>query len=86
MQNKSNGFYNSDQLKMLSRVLGEALAATISSNGSTVNDGEVEELTSRLGRAVINHFIAGETDPEMLKILAIKSIEGAEISDAKIGT
>ena len=86
MQNQSNGFYNSDQLKMLSRVLGEALAATISSNVSTVSDGEVEELTSRLGRAVIHHFIAGETDPEMLKAMAIRSIQGGETSDATTGT
>ena len=86
MQDQSNGFYNSDQLTMLSRVLTEALAATISSNGSTVSDGAVEELTSRLGQAVINHFIAGETDPEMLKAMAIRSIQGGETSDATTGT
>jgi hypothetical protein len=86
VQDQSNGFYNSDQLTMLSRVLTEAVAATINSNGSAVSDGAVEELTSRLGQAVIHHFIAGETDPEMLKTMAIRSVQGGETSDATTGT
>ena len=73
MQNQSNGFYNSEQLKMLSRVLEQVLAAAI--DGGAITDGEKQELGSRLGKIIMDRFTAGETDPDRQKTIALESIQ-----------
>jgi hypothetical protein len=71
----ANGTYNSEDLAMLSRVLEEALAATI--DGVAVTDAEMQELSSRLGKVIMDRFTAGETDPEVLKRIAVESTRSA---------
>jgi hypothetical protein len=46
---------------MLSRVLEEAVTAAI--DGAAIADGEKQELSSRLGKVIMDHFTAGQTDP-----------------------
>jgi hypothetical protein len=58
---------SADQLETLSRVLREALAATLA-NVLQRSDEAVEELTSRLGKVIIDQFATGESDPELLKV------------------
>jgi hypothetical protein len=35
----------------------------------------MQDLSSRLGKAIMDHFEAGETDPERLKKIAIESVQ-----------
>jgi hypothetical protein len=58
---------------MLSRVLEEALEASI--NGAGFTEAGIQELGSRLGKVIMDSFVAGETDPERLKTIAIESIQ-----------
>jgi len=67
--------YNSDHLNMLSRVLEEAIAATLQFNGRSRSDAQIQELSSRLGKIIMDRFTAGETDPERLKEVALESIQ-----------
>jgi len=57
---------------MLSRVLEEALEATI--NGVGLADRAMQDLSSRLGMVIMERFTAGEGDPERLKTIAIESL------------
>ena len=70
MPNQPNRSYNSDDLKMLSRVLEEALKQA--SVGLT--DQAMQDLSSRLGKVIMERFTAGESDPERLKTIAIESL------------
>ena len=72
MQVQLNNAYSPEQLAMLTRVLEEALAA---SDGPLARDFRFEELRSRLGKVIIDQFARGETDPEMLKIIAVNTID-----------
>ena len=74
MKTRPVALYDPDQLAMLSRVLREALSETLDLVGSGESEPDVEELTSRLGKVIMDQFIAGETDPEFLKLIAIKSM------------
>jgi len=69
---KPNGSYSSDDLAMLARALEEALAA--SSDGPAISGPAAEEMRLRLGK-IMETFIAGETDPERLKAIAVASVE-----------
>ena len=60
--------YSSADLTMLSRVLKEALEASI--NGAGFTEAGIQELGSCLGKAIMDSFVAGETDPEVLKSYA----------------
>jgi hypothetical protein len=71
-----SGVYTSEELAMLSRVLDEALKVVVELSGTRLGDEEMEELSSRLGKVIMDHFTAGETDPERLKTIAIESIQG----------
>ena len=73
MLTKPNGSYSSDDLAMLARALEEALAA--SSDGPAISGPAAEELRLRLGKVIMETFIAGETDPEGLKAIAVESVE-----------
>jgi sensor histidine kinase regulating citrate/malate metabolism len=70
---KPNGFYSSDDLAMLSRVLEEALIVSV--DGSKLSESTIQELISRLGNLIMNRFKAGETNPERLKAIAVESIQ-----------
>jgi hypothetical protein len=67
----TNG-YGSGDLAMLSRVLEEALIAATDGAGLTGID--IQELSSRLGKVIMDRFTAGETDPETLKTMALESV------------
>jgi hypothetical protein len=73
MPNQPNRSYNSDDLKMLSRVLEEALEASI--NGVELTDQAMQDLSSRLGKVIMERFTAGESDPKRLKTIAIESLK-----------
>ncbi len=72
MPNQPNRSYNSDDLKMLSGVLEEALEASV--NGVGLTDQAMQDLSSRLGKVIMERFTAGESDPERLKTIAIESL------------
>jgi hypothetical protein len=56
---------------MLSR---EALQVIIKRAG--LSEPAIQELSSRLGKVIMDHFIAGETDPErLMKTTAVESIQ-----------
>jgi hypothetical protein len=74
MENQST-IYNSDHLNMLSRVLEETMAAMLQFNGRSRSDAQIQELSSRLGKIIMDRFAAGETDPERLKEVALESIQ-----------
>jgi len=59
---------------MLSRVLHEALSASLNIVGPAQSELDVEEIASRLGEIIMDQFLAGETDPELLKLIAVKTI------------
>jgi hypothetical protein len=69
---KPSDSYSSDDLAMLSRVLEEAVAAGIDGGGLT--ELQIRELTSQLGKALMDRFVAGESNPELLKQAALDSI------------
>jgi hypothetical protein len=70
MLDKPSKPYNCDHLRMLTSILNETLAAVTKTNGAPV--GDVQE---RIGRVIMDSFIAGETDPGRLKAIALQSIE-----------
>ena len=55
--------YGSEELAMLLRVLDESVKVVVE---STVHCSVkmMQDLSSRLGKAIMDHFEAGETDPE----------------------
>jgi hypothetical protein len=73
MVDKPTKAYNSDDLAMLSRVLEEAMNATI--DGADLTELEMKELSSRLSKVIMDRFTAGETDPERLKAIAVESVQ-----------
>jgi DNA-directed RNA polymerase alpha subunit len=74
MQVQSNNTYEPEQLAMLTRVLDEALAAIVNCDGPSGRNCPVEELRAHLGKVIIDQFAMGETDPEMLKIIAVNTM------------
>jgi hypothetical protein len=58
---------------MLSRVLEEALIVSVDGRGLSVP--AVQELIARLGKVIMDRFDAGETDPEVLKKIAVESLQ-----------
>jgi hypothetical protein len=73
MVDKPSRTYNSDDLAMLSRVLEEARDATV--NGADLSELEMQELSTQLGKVIMDCFITGETDPERLKAIAVESFQ-----------
>jgi hypothetical protein len=67
--------YSSDDLRMLARVFEEALQAII--DHAPLNETQIRELSSQLGKVLMNRFTAGENDPERLKKIAIESVRGS---------
>ena len=74
MQVQLNNAYDPEQLAMLTRVLEEALAAIVNCDGPLARDFPIEEVRSRLGKVIIDQFAIGETDPEVLKIIAVNTM------------
>jgi hypothetical protein len=70
MQDKPGKPYDSDHLRMLSGVLNEALAAITKTGSAQVNGAQ-----ERIGRVIMDSFVAGETDPERLKAIALQSMQ-----------
>jgi hypothetical protein len=62
----------SNDVSMLSRVLEEALIVSVDGRGLSVP--AVQELIARLGKVIMDRFNAGETDPEVLKKIAVESL------------
>jgi hypothetical protein len=67
--------YGSEDLALLSRVLDESLKVVVESTGAPLSDEEMQDLSSRLGKVIMDHFEAGETDPESLKSIAVESVQ-----------
>jgi hypothetical protein len=61
-----------DDLAMLARVLEEALEASI--NGAAFTEQAIQEMKPRLGKVIMESFVAGETNPARLKKIAIESV------------
>jgi hypothetical protein len=59
---------------MLSVVLKDAVTDKV--DGRVVNEAEVRELVTEIGRAIMDHFTAGETDPGLLKKVALQASSG----------
>jgi hypothetical protein len=59
---------------MLSVVLKDAVTDKV--DGRVVNKAEVRELVIQIGRAIMDRFTAGETDPELLKMVALQASSG----------
>ena len=74
MQDKPRGSFDSETMAMLARVLDEAVKALIGFRHAPLNDAELQNLSTRLGRIIVNAYNTGETDPKTLKIVAVKSI------------
>ena len=68
---KPNGYYDPEQLAMLSRVLHEAVRAV---DGAFTSDGDIRDLGTVLGRVIMSRYEAGERDPEALRNAAVESI------------
>ena len=73
MTDKLAKIYSPDDLAMLSRVLEEVLDASI--DGASITELQVQELSSRLGKVIIDSFTTGEADPERLKAIAMESVQ-----------
>jgi hypothetical protein len=71
---RPNQIYDSDDLRMLSRVLKEALKATMEFNDTSISETSIQATGSRLSQVILNHFEAGETDPEVLSAIAVNSL------------
>lgn len=69
-----SGVYSSEQLAMLSQVLDDALKVAVELSDAPLNGNELQDLSAQLGKVIMDHFTAGETDPERLKTIAVKSI------------
>jgi hypothetical protein len=65
--------YGPADLAMLTRVLEEALDASI--NGAGLAELQIQELSSRLGKVIMDRFTEGKTDPEILKRLALEGVQ-----------
>ena len=70
MQDTPSKPYNCDHLRMLTSVLNETLTAVTKTNGA-----QVREVQERIGKVIMDSFIAGETDPERLRAIALQSIQ-----------
>jgi hypothetical protein len=72
-----SGVYTSEELAMLSRVLDEALRVVVELSGAPLSDEEMQDLSSRMGKVIMDQLEAGETDPDALKKMAIESVRGS---------
>jgi hypothetical protein len=59
---------------MLAKVFEAALKETVGLNGSPVDDVMLKGLSTKLGKVIMDCFVAGETDPEALKKAAVEGI------------
>src|SRR5262245_5848821 len=80
MLTKPNGSYSSDDLAILSRVLEEALKTSI--DGAELTDPAVQELSSRLGKVIMDHFTAGHSAAvsfaNHVRLLSVRRYPGRE--------
>jgi hypothetical protein len=60
---------------MLARVLDDARRTAVELRGVRLSDEELQELSARLGKVIMERFNAGETDPERLKAIAVESTQ-----------
>jgi hypothetical protein len=71
----STGAYSFEDLAMLARVLDDARKAVVELRGSKHSDEDLKELSGHLGQVIMKRFTAGETDPEILKKIAVESVQ-----------
>jgi hypothetical protein len=74
MRDEPNRPISSGELTMLAKVLKAALTATVDANGTPMEDSALKDLSAKLGKAIMDGFVAGETDPEVLKKAALGSV------------
>jgi hypothetical protein len=75
MRDAPNRILSSGELTMLANALGEALKATVRVDGTRMDDGALKDLSGKLGKVIMDRFVAGETDPEALKKAAVESVK-----------
>jgi hypothetical protein len=69
MQDSPKNAFDPDQLVMLAEVLKEVLSAV-----KPADDTARQGMSERLGRLVLQQYVAGTTDRETLKSFALKAI------------
>jgi hypothetical protein len=74
MDDQPRRTFSPDDLAILSAALKDAIRIKV--DGAVITEGEMQKLSTRLGKIIMDHFTAGETDPEVLKMIAINSISG----------
>ena len=74
MDDQPRRSFSPDDLAILSAAFKAAVRSQV--DGAVVPEGEMQELSTRLAKIIMDHFTAGETDPEVLKMIAINSISG----------
>lgn len=80
MSAKLNGAtYNPANLAVLSDALSRALASAFNGKIPNVPAEEVKDLGGQLGRVILHHFEAGDTDPEVLKAKALEQVLGPDL-------
>ena len=60
---------------MLARVLDESRKAAVELRGGGLSDEELQELSDHLGQVIMQSFEGGETDPKILRRLAMESVQ-----------
>jgi hypothetical protein len=65
---------SSDELTILANALEGSLKAVIGVNGTRMDDSGLKDLSAKLGEVIMDRFVAGETDPEVLKNAAVESL------------
>jgi len=74
MTNHPSRSHGPEELATLARVLEEAVRTILETTGSPATDAALHELRTRVGKVIMDRVAAGETDPELLKQAAVKSI------------
>ena len=74
MRDQPNRTLSSGELTILANALQETLKATVGVNGTPMDEGALKDLSAKLGKVIMECFVAGETDIEALKRAAVESL------------
>ena len=64
--------YGSEELAMLFRVLDGSVKVVVESTGALLSEDEMQDLSSRLGKAIMDHFRGRRDRSRRLKKIAIE--------------